>query len=349
LSIELICDSSIKKTKKISLLDIKISTSCDKLESILRNLIELEEPLQMAQAVNHKTGPFAELEEHTTAVKSLYDSMPNALLLNVEESSSISDDDASYNSFSGECSKCQQRFPNHVLPFHSEFCSGQAPTTSTRPNISRPIQRTQPLHQTPKHQSPPLPSVLSRNIQMRTPAPVSGMSKPTTSPQHSEGPSNKKVKPEIQPHKTPDSSNNEKTVHPGDVISTITPMNSRPALAGAADNFNENVEGDFIPTFHDTLIQPRYVAEAACSEFSLRLLRYLKGDGTPPSLQCLHHYDSPKIHRCVGTVSGQNFPPLGEAQMLVEAVLKFMCAPEPIYPISVITNAKNLAVDQTTT
>jgi hypothetical protein len=102
----------------------------------------------------------------------------------------------------------------------------------------------------------------------------------------------------------------------------------------SGNSVDANVEGDFVPTF-STSIQPRCVEEAACSEFSLRLIRYLKGDGAPPSLQRLHHYDSPKIHRCVGTVSSQNFPPLGEAQILVEAVLKFMYAPKPIYRTSV--------------
>jgi hypothetical protein len=100
-----------------------------------------------------------------------------------------------------------------------------------------------------------------------------------------------------------------------------------------------NVEGDFIPTFGPS-IQPRSQTETSCSEFSLRLLRYFKGDGAPPSLQHLHHYDSLNIHRCVGTVSSQTFPSPSDAQMLVEAVLKFMYAPEPIYSISVTTNAK---------
>jgi hypothetical protein len=93
------------------------------------------------------------------------------------------------------------------------------------------------------------------------------------------------------------------------------------------DSIDINSKG-FIPTSDDTSIQPCFEAEAACSEFKLRLVRFLTGDGTPPSLQPLYHYNSPKIRRCVGTISCQAFPPsLSDAQTLVEAVLKFMCVP----------------------
>ena len=93
-----------------------------------------------------------------------------------------------------------------------------------------------------------------------------------------------------------------------------------------SDSVDNNVEGDFVPTFGNT-IQPPHMTAVDFS--SLRLRRSLSRNGTPQSLQCLNHFDSAKIHRCVVTFSDQRLPPADEARRLVKAVLAFMCAPEP--------------------